>query len=67
MISPVAGINFSYHPGQIVDWSDEEEAQRLIERAHAEQVTPEVAKLHLHATGLVPRKHPPRAPQIAVK
>ena len=62
--SALAGANFSYQPGDVVDWPDEREAQRFVDKGLAEQLSPEAAREAAAASGKIPRRH--RSPEKAV-
>lgn len=57
--TPVAGTNFSYSPGDVVDWPDERQARRMIERGIAEELTPDAAEKAAASAGRPVRRHQP--------
>jgi hypothetical protein len=55
--SAFAGQRFSYSPGDVADWPDEDEAKRLVDKGIAEQLTPEAAKEAASSVGRPVRRH----------
>lgn len=55
--SAFAGQNFSYAPGDVADWPDEKEAERLVSRGIAEQLTPDAAREAASSSGRPVRRH----------
>lgn len=55
--SSIAGHNFSYSPGDVVNWPDEEEAERMCERGIAEELTQEMAQKTAASSGRPVRNH----------
>lgn len=70
--SPIAGRNFAISPGDVVEWPDDEEAGRMIDRGIADELTPDAAEAAARAAGR-PVRHRPvetatarKAPEKAV-
>jgi tRNA(Ile2) C34 agmatinyltransferase TiaS len=55
--SSIAGRNFSYAPGDVVEWPDEAEAQRFCDQGIAEQLAPDEADKVARSSGRPVRKH----------
>lgn len=65
--SAIAGANFSYAPGDVVDWPNEAEAARFVERGIAEELSRDAATQAARDVGKPVRKHKPKAPEAAVR
>lgn len=63
--SPIAGPNFSYAIGDIVEWPDEDDARRMIDKGVAQELTPETAAETSKDTRRPIQRH--RQPERAVK
>jgi hypothetical protein len=62
--SSIAGMNFSYAPGDVVEWPDEGEAERFVQRGIAEQLlSREKAQEAAQSAGRPVRRH--RSPERA--
>ncbi len=55
--SSIAGHNFDFAPGDVAEWPDEKEAQRLVDRGIAEQLSETEAKKVAADGGRNIRKH----------
>jgi hypothetical protein len=64
--SSIGGANFSYAPGDVCEWPDDAEAQRMIERGIAtELLDRKSAETAAAASGRPVRRH--RAPETATR
>lgn len=57
--SSIAGANFQYQVGDIADWPNDQEAERLAERGTAEIITRDRAEELTKSLGRPIRKHKP--------
>lgn len=57
--SPIAGKDFSYSPGDVVNWPNEQEAKRMIGRGIADELTDEAGDAAAKAAGRPVRRHQP--------
>lgn len=62
----LAGINFSYAPGDVAVWPDDAQAEEFARRGIAEILDPEAAQKAAAASGRPVRTHrPSRKPETA--
>jgi hypothetical protein len=66
--SAIAGTNYAYAPGDVVEWPNEDEAERLVQRGHATLLDQEKASQVARDSGKPIRKHrEPKAPEAAMR
>lgn len=65
----IAGRNFAYAPGDVVEWPNDEEAARLVERSQATELTGDEAKETAKSSGKAVRRHraSPTPPENAAR